>query len=154
MSRRSRLRDQSRQPIYADPSAPGAGYARVPNPGDPRLSEAWALLEAARRLDEAMKAPEGTALRDAILLNWRLWTMFEATAGTPAGGLPDEVRTNIMTLCRFVARESEELLAVLDPFLVQPLIDVNRAVADGLYKASDNSYPRAAPKPLRMRMTI
>ena len=130
------------------------GYGRVPAPGDPRLSEAWALIEAARRLNSAILLGDGPALRDVILLNWRLWTLFQATAGVARGGLPSRLRANLLQLARFVERESEALLAFPDPFHVQPLVDINLALANGLHLAADRPYPAGGAKQLRFNKKV
>ena len=60
------------------------GYQHVPQPGSPTYTEAWALIEAARRMAVAIESNPGddlksrNAIRETIRLNWRLWTIFQA----------------------------------------------------------------------------
>lgn len=101
--------------------------------GAPRETEGRALLEAARRLSEAQKQPEARgALREAARLNWRLWTIFQAELAAPECPLPQEIRSNMLSLCNFVDKRTVAVLAEPKPELVDVLINVNRQIAAGL----------------------
>lgn len=104
--------------------------------GNPRETEGRALLEAARRMSEAQRAPEdATALRRAARLNWRLWTIFQAELSQPDSQVPVELRSNMLNLCNFVDKRVVEVLANPKPDLLDALININRQIAAGLLTA-------------------
>ena len=75
-----------------------AAYNSMPQPGNPRATEAWALTEAARRMSLAQKPdiPEEDMLV-ALRLNWRLWTIFQAELASPECALPIEMRQDMLS---------------------------------------------------------
>lgn len=108
-----------------------SGYNRVPQPGNPRNTEAWALMEAARRMRDA-KAAGAEALIKAVRLNWKLWTIFQSNLVDPEAPIPKPIRENMLTLSNFVDRRSVEILANPEPQLVDALININAQIAGGL----------------------
>lgn len=101
--------------------------------GNPRETEGRALLEAARRMAEAQKMPgDGAALRSAVRLNWRLWTIFQAEISQPDCPMPVGIRSNMLNLCNFVDKRVVEILAQPKPELADALININRQIAAGL----------------------
>lgn len=115
-------------------------YERPPEPGNPAQTEAWALLEAAKRLamaiiDESSDAKAAKERRKAALrLNWRLWTIFQAELIEEKPGLPEEIRINMLTLCKFVDKHTVGALVNPTPEALTVLIDINRNIAAGLAK--------------------
>ncbi len=113
-------------------------YERRPTEGNPAQTEAWALIEAARRMavsvtdhpgdDKASKDARKAALR----LNWRLWTIFQAELTTERSDVPEEIRINMLTLCKFVDKHTVGSLANPTPEAITVLIDINRNIAAGL----------------------
>lgn len=100
---------------------------------NPRETEGRALLEAARRMAEAQQAPgDGSALRSAVRLNWRLWTIFQAEISQPDCPMPAGIRSNMLNLCNFVDKRIVEILAEPKPELADALININRQIAAGL----------------------
>lgn len=115
------------------------GYAATPRGGSPTHTEAWALTEAARRMAIAIAAYEEDAskdnlnkIRDAVRLNWRLWTIFQAELTTGNSSVPDNVRIDMLTLCKFVDNHTVEMLAETSAERVMQLIEINRNIASGL----------------------
>ncbi len=101
--------------------------------GSARETEGRALLESARRMAEALKAPEDTtSLLATVRLNWRLWTIFQAEISNEDTGMPDEIRTNMLNLCNFVDKHTVDILADPQPEKFEILINVNRQIASGL----------------------
>jgi len=101
--------------------------------GSPRETEGRALLEAARRMSEAQDHPEdAAAMKTAVRLNWRLWTIFQAELSEPTSQVPLELRQNMLNLCNFVDKRTVEILADPQPKLLDVLINVNRQIAAGL----------------------
>jgi flagellar protein FlaF len=114
-------------------SAKKAGYVSQPAANDPRSTEAWALSEASRRLVVAAKADDaGKSLRDALVLNQRLWTIFQTSMTEPDCPLPREIRDNVLALSIMLDRQILQRLGDLDGSKLQPILDINRCVAEGL----------------------
>jgi flagellar biosynthesis activator protein FlaF len=112
--------------------APNA-YVSRPNGDDPRSTEAWALGEASRRLALAAKMDDkGEALREALRLNQRLWSIFQAALSEPDCPLPKDVRDNVLALSVMIDRHTMARLGDLDASKVGPILDINRAIAEGL----------------------
>jgi flagellar protein FlaF len=111
------------------------GYARTPQAGGmPARTEAWALVEAARRMAESPNAEKPRkAMQEALRLNWRLWTIFQAELTVLSDeSVPPEIRINMLTLAKFVDKHTVGCLP--DPSLekLQVLININRELASGL----------------------
>jgi flagellar biosynthesis activator protein FlaF len=117
---------------------PSRGYAKVPSPGNPAKTEAWALLEAARQMEEA-KTKGSDALLAAVRRNWRLWTIFQASLIDKECTVPADVRRNLLALANLVDRQSGRLLADPDPAHVAGLVNINRQVGEGLLEGARNS---------------
>jgi flagellar protein FlaF len=110
-----------------------AGYVSQPAAMDPRSTEAWALSEASRRLVVASKTDDGgKSLRDALILNQRLWTIFQTSMTEPDCPLPREIRDNVLALSIMMDRQILQRLGDLDGAKLQPILDINRCVAEGL----------------------
>jgi len=121
-----------------------AGYVSQPAATDPRSTEAWALSEASRRLVVAAKAEDGgKSLRDALILNQRLWTIFQTSMTEPDCPLPREIRDNVLALSIMIDRQILQRLGDLDGSKLQPILDINRCVAEGLAQK-----PQVAEAPL------
>ena len=128
------------------------GYSQAPAAGSPTYTEAWALIEAARRMATAIetyskmddpKAPKSREiLREPLRLNWRLWTIFQAELINSLDEEKDQafvdIRTNMLTLCQFVDKHTTEALADPQPERLATLIDINRNIASGLLETPAN----------------
>ena len=117
--------------------------------GNPRVSEGWALIEAARRIAESI-TKEGDeeerqeAMKNAVRLNWRLWTIFQADMTLEETEIPEEIRINILTLCQFVDKHTIRILAEPTPELLVTLIDINRNIAAGLMELQEDEEDQIA----------
>jgi flagellar protein FlaF len=127
----------------------------VPRPGNPAASEAWALLEAARRIAGVVQfgrfddAVDRKKIRDALRLNLRVWTIIQAEQTTQEadGGTPEsqEIRRNILTLCKFIDQHSLDAMIEPTPERLAVLININRNIAAGLMgSVSDDDMAEAA----------
>jgi len=127
-----------------NPYVNAATNASMPQEGNPRATEAWALTEAGRRLALAMRGGRAT-MREALRLNWRLWTIFQAdlTVALEAQEQPSEVQVNMLTLCQFVDKHTVAALGEPTVERLQVLIDINRNIAAGLR----DSLARETPEP-------
>lgn len=124
------------------------GYSSKPAAADPRSTEAWALAEASRRLIVAAKADDkGVSLREALRLNQRLWSIFQAALIEPDCPLPKDVRQNVLALSVMVDRHIMQRLADLDGSKIQPILDINRAIAEGLAQKPEVPADSAARIP-------
>ncbi len=125
------------------------GYTSKPQAADSRSTEAWALGEASRRLALAAKAEDqGASLREALRLNQRLWSIFQAALMEPSCPLPQDLRQNVLALSVMVDRHIMQRLGDLDSSKIQPILDINRAIAEGLaQKPVDSATRSAAPVP-------
>jgi len=113
--------------------------------GSPRETEGRALLEAARRMDDALKSDNPTKdIRDAVRLNWRLWTIFQSELSTPGHGMAEALRINMLTLCNFVDKRTVEILASPKPHLVNVLVSINKNVGAGLLTNPAAAAPAAS----------
>ncbi|MBC7952770.1 MAG: flagellar biosynthesis regulator FlaF [Rhodospirillaceae bacterium] len=124
----------------AYPSGGQNAYRAVPQGGNPRETEAWALTETARRLltTQSDSVPLDDFLA-AVRINWRLWTIFQAELSTPECTVPLEIRQNMLSLCNFVDKRSVEIIAKRDRQLATVLINVNRQIAGGLFTTPADS---------------
>lgn len=116
--------------------------------GPPQLTEAWALTTAARKLLEAKEAPADLDnLTNAVRINWRLWTIFQAELTEPTNPLPREIRQNLLSLAAFVDKQSMALLAEPKVEGLDVLININRQIAAGLSESAqrEQSAAQAAP---------
>lgn len=126
-------------------------YERVPEAGQPAQTEAWALLEAAKRMASAIvSGPQGDKatkenMKHALRLNWRLWTIFQAELLDETCAVPDEIRVNMLTLCQFVDKQTVKILAEPNPEIMVPLIDINRNIAAGLMNLPEREAGAAVP---------
>lgn len=124
-----------------------ASYApTVPQPGDPAASEAWALTEAGRRLVQAARTEDPKEMKQALRLNWRLWTILQAelTTAEAAQSVPDEIRGNMLSLANFIDKHTVGALAEPSAKKLQILIDINRNIAGGLAESAKRRQEAAA----------
>lgn len=122
-----------------NPYAAAAQVASTPQEGNPRATEAWALTEAARRLLYATSQSDINVMREALRLNWRLWTIFQADLTVALEANPaNDVAVNMLTLCQYVDRHTVDCLAGPTPEKLEVLINLNRQIAAGLKESLDN----------------
>lgn len=136
-------------------------YERVPEAGSPAHTEAWALLEAAKRLASAIvhgkdDNPKTREVRKkALRLNWRLWTIFQAELTQDRSDLDPEIHHNMLTLCQFVDKHTVGALFKPTAEALSALIDINRNIASGLLNMPEEAASKAAdeappPPPTRI----
>lgn len=121
-------------------------YASRPAGGNPRETEGWALTEAARRIRVGQSSDPFDSARflDAVRLNWRLWTVFQAEISGPDCTLPADIRSNMLSLCNFVDKTTVALILDPQPAKADILITINREIAAGLL-STPNGQPEAPP---------
>ena len=127
--------------------APATRY-QTPTPtlGNPARTEAWALLEAAREISQAKAGPRELLLA-ALRRNWRLWTIFQASLLAPDCTVPGPVRGNLLGLANFIDKRTMELLTTADASLVDPLININLQIGEGLLAGARTAAAQQPAKP-------
>lgn len=120
------------------------GRQNVPRPGNPAYNEAWALIESARRIGGVVQygdftdAKDRRKIRDAIRLNLRIWTIIQAEQTAGDNQLPEPIRQNILTLCKFIDKHSVDAMVEPTPEKAAVLININRNIAAGLLGSTDD----------------
>ena len=99
---------------------------------NPRDTEYRAFTKATRGLIEASETGRNDLkiLIKAIDLNRQLWGALASDCASPANQLPKETRAQIIGLSRWVSSYSGEVMRTKES--LDPLIDVNRIMMDGL----------------------
>lgn len=145
-------------PVKGYPQS-GGSYSRLPAPGSPTYTEAWALVEAARRLAVAIESgpienPEvRKSVRDALRLNWRLWTIFQSELSADESPVPVEIRQNMLSLCNFVDTQTVQAMTEPTAEKIAALIEINRNIATGLLESlqaklqAEEAAKAKAPQP-------
>lgn len=99
----------------------------------PQAAEGYALIELARRLDDAARVPEDLeGIRNVVRLNWRVWTIFQSELVDPECQTPREIRENLLSLSNFIDRRSAELIGTPDAAKLTVLVNINRQIGAGL----------------------
>lgn len=140
-------------------------YSNIPQPGSPTQTEAWALTESARRIMVAMvdaqksgdleKPAANKLLREALRLNWRLWTIFQAELTLENSPVPEDIRQNVLTLAQFVDKQTPQCLAELKSSDIEGLININRNLAQGLLEGLSQNQPAPEPgQPLNLNGSV
>lgn len=131
-----------------------SSYSSAPQAGNPRHTEAWALVESARRLGDAIEhSPcEDTSptspVRAALRLNWRLWTIFQTELSLSDDSIiPPDIRQNMLSLCNFVDKQTVDAIAKPTPEKISALIEINRNIANGLLESINADAGESAAEP-------
>lgn len=126
-----------------------SSYDQVPEPGNPTYTEAWALVEAARRMALPLEYGDLDSeenkirVRDSLRLNWRLWTIFQTELSLEDGPVPTEIRESMLNLCNFVDRHTVDTINDPTPEKIATLIEINRNIANGLLTSLHNALDSA-----------
>ena len=71
-------------------------------------------------------------LDDALKLNQRLWTFFQAELQASDNPLPEDLRINLLQLIQFIDRRTFDVMARPAADKLAALISINRNIAAGL----------------------
>jgi flagellar protein FlaF len=74
--------------------------------------------------------PTAALIAEALEVNRKLWNVLAADCAVPENQLPLTLRGQIISLAMWVSRYSSEVLR--DGADVEPLIDINRTMMEGL----------------------
>ena len=97
-------------------------------------------------MSQAQETAEKQAMIDAVRLNWRLWTIFQAELFDPDSTVQADIRTNILSLAQYIDKHTVEFLAKPAPDKLDTLININRELAMGLYEQPDEPAQEGAPE--------
>jgi flagellar biosynthesis activator protein FlaF len=95
-----------------------------------RQTEYRLFAQVTRALMECQKEDGKSPLSKAIHWNRRLWLALQADCALENNVLPDETRAGIISLSLWVDKHSRKVLR--GEAKVEPLIDVNRSIMEGL----------------------
>ncbi|MEQ8747633.1 flagellar biosynthesis regulator FlaF [Pyruvatibacter sp.] len=103
---------------------------------NPREHEANLLTKAAQQLQAAKNPfdPRSDALRNALIYNRKLWTVFAGSVTGEDNPLPDQIKQNIANLGIFILKHTVSVQANPAPEKLDVLININREIAAGLYQ--------------------
>ncbi len=109
-----------------------AAYQRVQQLAEaPRRTEQRLIAEITNALVQAWNGGKrGAALMPELHRNRELWSTLSTVCGAPGNALPDALRASIISLALWVDRYTSDVVAGREP--LEPLLDVNRAVLEGL----------------------
>lgn len=79
----------------------------------------------------------GAALMEPLDWNRRLWSTLSTDCGLPGNALPKELRAQIISLALWVNRYTSDVYR--NPADIDALIDVNKAIMDGLALQASNA---------------
>ena len=98
-----------------------------------------------RALMDAVQKDESDLSGRMRALHWnrRLWTTLATDCGNPQNGLPMQLRASIISLSIWVDKHTSAVMQKQEK--IQPLIDVNRIIMQGLSGQMANSPAGVAP---------
>lgn len=109
--------------------------------GGPRDAEYRAFARATRALMAAGEAGHADlkGMIEALHLNRALWGALANDCASAENRLPEETRARIIALSRWVSRHSSDVMRKRES--LEPLIDINRIIMDGLAGKTDQTAP-------------
>jgi flagellar protein FlaF len=111
----------------------GSAYQQTQNVAEsPRQTEYRLFAQVTRALIEADEQDTATLTR-AVHWNRRLWMALQADCASDENRLPDEIRAGIISLAIWVDKHSRKVMR--REAGVEPLVDVNRTIMQGLTRA-------------------
>lgn len=110
---------------------------------DVRQAEADALLRVAREMEVSAEG-EKRALMEALVRNIQLWNIFGHDCASEGNQLPQELKTQIVSLAVWAVGQSEK--AINGEVDVSALVDVNRTIARGLTTGTESPGVPAEPQ--------
>lgn len=108
---------------------------------DPRVVEHRMLARVTGMLIKSAQA-RGNDLTEACFYNRKLWTIFQADLANPDNVLPDDIKARLISLSIWVQKYTGEVLGGAP---VEPLINVNRTLMEGLMPPAPGGGAAAVP---------
>ena len=104
----------------------------------PRVAEAIAFTQAAVKLDQAkLLTHDYEAFSDAVKSNQKLWTVVQADILEINNQLNRNLQQKLLDLSMFVDEYSLKALAHSRAEYLDPLIEINKNIANGLRSRAD-----------------
>ena len=101
----------------------------------PRAMERRLIGEITGEMIQADEAGmTGGKLMPPLHRNREMWNVFVALCGGPGNELSNELRASIVSIGLWVDRYTSEVVAGREP--IEPLIEVNRSILEGLSEAA------------------
>lgn len=116
----------------------------------PRELERRALTTVIGKLIEG-KRQGGRALLEACHLNSKLWAALVVDLALPENALPDDLKARLISIGLWVQRYTLQAMSGAD---IDPLIDVNRSIAEGLATSPAAAPTAMAPASLAQLGTV
>ena len=118
---------------------PLEAYAKIKRmTSSPREIEAEALTVANRKfqkcLDNWNASERPKALKEALMFNQKLWTLFQTALAARENPLPKELRLNILKLGKFIDSRTFQILAKPTLDKLEAIMDINTRLAETLRK--------------------
>jgi len=103
---------------------------------NPRLTEYRLLAQVTQALINVSDCGRLEFSRRADALDWnrRVWAAFATDCSVSGNSLPDSLRAGIISLSLFVSKHSSSVMQGKAD--VEPLVDINRTVMQGLAQAA------------------
>lgn len=123
-------------------------YQRAERRAEPPRQAEYRLLGQVTRALMAVSETGRDDLRslaDALDWNRRIWQAFAADCGRAGNGLPEQLRASIISLAIFVSKHSSQVMR--SGAEIQPLIDINRSIMQGLEARAAAAAAAGAPPP-------
>ncbi len=110
--------------------------ARAENPKD---AEYRLFGQVTRALMDAQKLPETQIAGRVEALDWnrRLWSALATDCGQPENALPMALRAQIISISIWVGKHTSAVIRREEE--IDPLIDINRIIMQGLHGASPDA---------------
>jgi len=108
-------------------------YNVPPLEGNPRVTEAWALTQAALKMKAAQQNNDIEAMLAAARLNWQLWTIIQSELLSVDCPVPADIRQNVLSLANFIDKHTVGFIGAPEARKLDVLISINRELAGGLY---------------------
>ena len=107
----------------------------------PSMTEYRALAKVTGKMAETANEG-GQKLIEACFDNNKLWNIFQADLIHPENRLPENVKAGLISLSMWVQRYTDEVMA--GRASVQPLIQVNRTIMEGLQDSASRNAPSSS----------
>ena len=103
----------------------------------PRQVEATAFAKAAALLTEAgARVQDFDVYRAALRYNRLIWTVIQADMVRPDNHMSEPLKAKLLSLSVFVDKQTVAALAVPSAARLEPLIEIDRNIAQGLWASS------------------
>jgi len=132
-----------------NPYAQAAGaYSSAVAETDQRALEGQVLMKAAQMLEDLSKRLQSgekvplEEIGNILDHNSKLWQLFVDGVKDESSSLPNDIKSNILSLALFVFKRTNEIYIDTTPEKFTALININRNIAAGLMKRTASASPK------------